>query len=93
MTHKQHRPPFLRHALHPSQALLLESGISHRKHFIHDQDLRLQVGGDGECEPHVHPGGVAFHRCVYELLHLGKGHNFVKLTFDLCLLHTQDGAV
>ena len=28
--------------------------VADRQHFVHDQDFRLQVGGHGEGQPHVH---------------------------------------
>ena len=47
--------PLLRHVLHLAQALLLELGVADRQHFVHDQDLRVQVRGDGERQADVHP--------------------------------------
>jgi len=57
MTHKQHRPPFHGHIAHLPQALLLERRIPHRQHLVHQQDLRVQVGGHREDQAHVHAAG------------------------------------
>ena len=53
----------------------------------------LEVGGDREGQPHVHPAGVALHRRVEELLDLGEGDDLVELAVDLTAGHPQDGAV
>jgi len=93
MTHKQHRSSALRHLAHLAQALLLELRVADGEHLVHDQDLRVQVGGHGEGEAHVHAAGVALHGGVQELFHAGEVHDGVELTLDLLALHAQDGAV
>ena len=50
MAHKQHRPPFLRYIAHLAQTLLLKLSITDSQHFIHYQDVRFQVGGDGKAQ-------------------------------------------
>ena len=75
------------------EAFLLECIVADGQHLVDDQDLRLQVRGDGEGQPHVHPRGVALHRRVEELLDLGEGDDLVELAVDLHLPHAQDGAV
>ena len=79
MTHKQDRPAGFGHVPHFPQALFLEGGIAHRQHFVDQQDLRLQVGGDGKGQAHLHPGAVMLEGGIDELLDLGKGHDFVEL--------------
>ena len=75
-------------------ALLLEGRVAHREHFVHDQDLRLQVRGDGEGQPHVHAAGVALHRRVDELPRRSeKATISSNLRVDLALAHAEDGAV
>ena len=93
MAHEQHRPALAGHVAHLAQAFLLELGVAHRQHFVHDQDLGVQVGGHGEGQAHVHAAGVALDRRVDELLHLGEGHDLVELARDLGSVHAQDGAV
>ena len=39
---------------HLADALLLEPDVTDREHLVHDQDLRLQVGGHGERQADVH---------------------------------------
>ncbi len=55
MTHEQYGPPFTAHILHLAQALLLELGVSHRQDLVHNEDVRFEVGRDGERQPNVHP--------------------------------------
>ena len=93
VTHEQHRPTFSRHVAHPTQTLLLEGGVTHRQHFIHQQDLRLQVRGDRERQPQVHAAGVAFDRCIDESLDTCERDHLVEAPRDLGVLHAQDRAV
>src|SRR5215470_5888999 len=44
-------------------------------------------------QPHMHPGGVSFHRHVEEFLNSGKRHNLIELAINLGLLHAKDRAV
>jgi hypothetical protein len=43
------------------ESTLLESEVTDREDFIHDEDLRIEVRRDGESESGVHAAGVAFH--------------------------------
>ena len=54
--------PVLRELLHAPETAPLELGVAHREHLVDEQDLRLEVGRDGEREPDVHPARVALHR-------------------------------
>ena len=69
MADKQHRATFACHIAHFAQALFLELGIAHRQNLIHDQNLGVEVGGNGESQAHVHPAGVALDGCVDESFH------------------------
>jgi hypothetical protein len=93
VTDKQDSASLLRHVTHLAKALLLELRVADRQHFIHDEDLRLEVRGDRECQPQVHARGIPFNRCLNELLDFGKSNDLVKLAFDLGALHAEDGAV
>lgn len=42
------------HFLYPRLAFLLEPIVPHREHFINDEDIRLDFGGDGEAQARVH---------------------------------------
>src|ERR1019366_8416114 len=49
--------------------------------------------GHGEGKAHIHAAAVTLHWGIKKLLHLGKGDDLVKLSFDLGLAHTQNGAI
>ena len=83
LTKKTVRPSPRRHVPHLPEALLLECIVANGQHLVDDQDLRLEVSGDGEGQPHVHPRGVALDRRVEELLDLGEGDDLVELAIDL----------
>ena len=55
VTDKEHGAPLVCHILHFVEALALEVCIPNREDFIHNKDFRVEVCGDGKCEPNVHP--------------------------------------
>ncbi len=93
MTHKKDSSTPFGHFSHLSQAFSLELRVSHRQHFVHNKNLRLQMRGDGEGQADVHAAGVALDRGVEELFDLGKGDDFVELAGDLGAAHAEDCAV
>ena len=94
MAHKQDRAAFpFRDRAHFSKALLLKLGISHREHFIHDQNLRLHVGGHRKGKTHIHAAGVSFHGSIEKLLDLGKGHDFIEPLPNLSTAHPKNGSI
>ena len=89
---EEHGATLAGHFPHFAQAFALERGVPHGQHFVHQQDFRLQVRGHGKGQAQVHPAGVELDRGVDELLHFGKGHDFVELPVDFGPAHAQDGA-
>ena len=79
--------------VHLAEALALKGKVADREHLVDDENIRPQMRGDGEGEPHVHPAGVAFHRRIEELLGLGEGHDAVEFPVDLAPVHPQQRAV
>jgi hypothetical protein len=79
--------------VHPSQALGLELGVTHREDLVDDEDVRLDVGRDGEGETKVHAGGVALDRCVYEPLDSSEFDDVVEAVCHRPAAHAEDGAV
>ena len=41
---------------HPRAALALETLVADGKNFVHNQNIRLNDGGDGERQPRKHSG-------------------------------------
>ena len=64
--------------VHLAQRLALEGGVADREHLVDEQDLGLEVGGDGEGEPHLHAARVALDRRVEEALDLGELDDLVE---------------
>ena len=64
-----------------------------REHLVDDQDLGLEVRGDGEREADVHPARVPLDRRVDEPLDLGELDDLVELRVDLAPPHAEDRAV
>src|SRR5436309_11409173 len=93
MAHKQHGPPVFGHVVHLPQALFLELRVADGEDFVYYQDLRFEVGGDGEGEAGVHAAGVEFDGGVEEFFGFGEGDDFVEFFGDFGAFHAQDGAV
>ena len=93
VAHEKHRPTVAaRNVRHATQTLLLELGVAHREHLVHDQHLGLEVRRDREGEPHLHAARVPLDWGVEEGPDIGEGHDLVELAVDLRLAHAQDGA-
>src|SRR3989304_5663126 len=90
---KRRAPLLARHLAHLAEALPLERRVAHGEDFVHDENLGVQVRGDREGEPHVHPAAVALDRRVEELLDLREGDNLVEAARDLLPPHPEDRAV
>ena len=60
-----------------AEALSLELLVADREDLVEQQDVGLDVRGDREAEPHVHPRRVGPHRQVDELLELGERDDLV----------------
>ena len=55
MAHQNDRPPMPRNVPDLPQALLLERDVSHRQHFVNQQNFWLQMRRHSKRQPHVHP--------------------------------------
>ena len=67
------------------EALVREAFVADGEHFVHQQDLRIDVDRHGEAEPHVHPRRVGLDRRVDEFLHLGELDDLVEALRHLAL--------
>src|SRR5258705_13395286 len=79
--------------LHLVKALLLEAHVADSEHFVHNQNLRLKVRGNSECEAHVHPRRIKLDGRLGELLKLGERDDLVEFPRNFRAMHSQDRAV
>ena len=70
------RPDDLADAL---QALLLEVGVAHGQDLVDQQDVGLEIGGDGEAEAHLHADGEELDLAVDGVGQLGELDDLVEL--------------
>src|SRR5205823_1270262 len=75
------------------EALLLKLRITNGQDFIHDEDLRIEMGCHCERQPHIHSARIPFHRRVEELVDLSEGDDFLEFASDLRPAHAEDCAV
>ena len=93
MADEHDRAPVLGDLLHLAEALALEVGVADREHLVDEQDLRLEVRGDREREPHVHAARVALDGRVDEALDPRELDDLVELRLDLAPAHAENRAV
>ena len=63
---------------HAAQAAALELGVAHGEHLVDQQDVGVEVRGDGERQPQVHARRVPLHRRVEEPLDPGELDDLVE---------------
>lgn len=94
MAHEEHRSTLaLRYILHLTDGFLLELGVTDGEDLVHDQDLGIEMGGDGEAQTDHHTATVPLNRRVDIALATGEIDDLVQLTLDLIMRHAQDSAV
>ena len=74
-------------------AFLLEKKVADRQHFVDDQHVGHDYGGNGEGDAGDHAGGVVLHRHVEEVPHLGELDDLVEVLLDELLRIAEQGAV
>ena len=57
----------------------LEENITHRKSFIHDQNLRININGNSKSQSYKHTAWICFHRLIYKITDIGKIQNRLQL--------------
>ena len=85
MANKYYGTPALCHIVHLPHTLLLKLRIPYSQHFVDDQYLGVEVGGDGEREPDVHARRVALDGGIEKLFGAGEVDDGVELAGDLAL--------
>ena len=78
---------------HFAQAFLLELHVAHGQDLVHDHDLAVQMGSDGEGQLDEHAAGIALDGGVDEVAALRKFDDLGQFGVDLGLGHAQDRAV
>ena len=86
-------PLFRCHVLHLPKTFLLKLGVAYREHFVDEKNLWVEVSSNRESEPYIHASRIPLRRRVEELLYLGKGDDFIKLSSNFRPTHAEDRAV
>ena len=93
MADEQDRAALAGDVLHLAQALALEVSVADGEHLVDEQDVRLEVGGDGEAEPHVHAARVVLDRRVEERPTPANSTISSNCVAISCAAHAEDRAV
>src|SRR5262249_35092973 len=76
-----------------TKTLGMKRCIPDRQYLINNKDFRLQVRGNGKCQPDIHAAAVALHGRIKKPIHLREGDNLIKLLSNFLLGHPQNSAV
>ena len=90
---EQHRGAAAHELHHAALALFLELRVAHGEDLVHNQDLRLHHGGNGERQPRQHAGGIVADRDVNEVPQLGEVQDLLKLGVEERLCIAENRAV
>src|SRR5271156_3252366 len=90
---ENYRGTAAQNGVHSLEAAILEDYVANTQHFVHDQDVRIDVRGNREAQPRVHARRISLYRSVDEIREAGKLNDGVEFAIDLGLFHSQDGAV
>src|SRR5277367_894369 len=93
MRNEDHGGATAKNLVHFLEASILKHDIADAQHFVHDQDVGIDVRRHGEPQPGVHAGRVSFYRSIDEVGETRELHDGVEFSIDLLPIHAQDGAV
>src|ERR1041385_2061895 len=66
-----------------SQAAMLEDRIADRQSFVDYQNVRLDAGGNGERQSHVHAARISLYRLIKEVADFGEPFDLRKERISL----------
>src|SRR5205823_9648513 len=75
------------------EAFPLKCLVADGEDLVEEQDVRVEVRGDGETESHVHPRRIRPDGHVEELAELGEGNDLVEALVDVTSRQPVDRAV
>ena len=78
MADKQHGSSCAGDFGHFAKAFFLKLGVADRQDFVDNENLGLEMGGDGEGEAHIHAARIALDRRIEESLDFGEGDDLVE---------------
>src|SRR6185369_7530605 len=81
------------HLLDLGDALLGELLVADGEHLVDEQDVGIDVHGDGESEADVHAGRVSLHRLIEEVADAGEFDDAIEARVDLAPRETEHDAV
>ena len=76
-----------------SHALVSEISISHRERLIHQQQFRIHVDRNRECQPHHHAARIGFHWLVDKIPYFREVFDLAISPVDLATRKTHDRPV
>jgi len=75
------------------ETLVRERLVAHRKHFVDEQDIGIDVDRHCKTEAHVHAGRVGLHRRVDKFVELRKPDDLVESIGDLATTEAQHQSI
>ena len=69
------------------------TGIANSQDFVDDQNLGLQMGGNGKPQAYHHTRGIALDGCVDIFRNTSEINDLIKFASDLRFGHSHDRAI
>ena len=85
VAHEENGAPLRLKLLHAVEALLLKHLVADGQHLVDQQDVRVDVDGDGETKAYEHAGRVVLHLAVDGVFELGERNDVVEPAGDFTL--------
>src|SRR5579885_1135532 len=79
--------------IHFAETLLLKRQIAHGEHFVHEQNLRLEMRRYSKRQAHLHAGAVVLEWSIQEFDYFGEPDDVIEFAGDLPPAHAENGAI
>src|SRR5580765_4578699 len=75
------------------ETFVRERFVPDGKHFVHEQNIWVDIDRDRKSETHVHAGRVGLHRRVDEFIELCKPDDLVEAAGDFAAAETEHQSI
>src|SRR5581483_3434387 len=93
VAHEDDRASRVRDLVDSPEALALEVDVPDGEDFVHDQNVRIEMGCDRERQPHVHAARIELYGDVDEPLDPRELDDLIEAACDLGAAHPEDRPV
>src|SRR5262249_1731251 len=82
----------VRDFVHLSEALFLKFEVADGQNFVDEENFRLEMGGYGEGQAHLHSGAEMLQRSVEVTIDFRERNDGILFPVDFAFAHPENGA-